>query len=104
MRKSETETIYINRATYDGTTIYLNSILEFAPKLTDDKQHVTIEDKMLGINVIAESRKGILNELNYIIYIIWKEYVESDENMVPKAMELKEIWKSLIKTVEILGG
>ena len=85
MRESETETIYINRATYDGTTIYLNSILEFAPKLTDDKQHVTIEDKILGINVIAESRKGILNELNYTI---WKEFME------PK-------WKSLIKTVTL---
>jgi len=96
MRESETATIYINRATYDGTTIYLNSILEFTPELTDDKQHVTIEDKILGINVIAESRKGILNELNYII---WKEYVESNEKMVPKAVELKEIWKSLIKTV-----
>lgn len=74
----------LNRTLHAKTTIVLE------PTLNDSQQLICIEDQRLGIDVFAESREKLLDELSEQIMVMWIEYaLAADELMEMAAKQLK---------------
>ena len=60
------------------------------PTLNDSQQLICIEDQRLGIDVFAESREKLLDELSEQIMVMWIEYaLAADELLEVAAKQLK---------------
>jgi hypothetical protein len=74
----------LNRTLHAKTPIILE------PMLNDSQQLICIEDQRLNIDVLAETREGLLDELSEQIVVMWIEYALVDDELLEvSAKQLK---------------
>lgn len=79
------------RITQDERELVFLPPLTFEPTLDESKQLFVIIDDSLNINVYAQTREQLAEDLESELFFLWDEYAQEDsENLTPKANKLKE--------------
>jgi hypothetical protein len=80
----------LNDSTYAGRTIACDPPLLLNPTLDETEQLLCLEDEALGINVFAQTREGLLAELNQQLDMLWCEFAHAhDDSLDSHALTLK---------------
>lgn len=84
-----------------GQHLTFKKLLTLSPEITDSKQFITLRHDPLDIDVIAQTREQLLEELNEQLVMLWVEFaLEDDNKLTAAAQELKQ---RLIQAVEQAG-
>lgn len=78
------------KITQDDRELIFLSPLTLEPTLDESKQLFVITDDTLNINVYAQTREQLAEDLESELFFLWDEYAKEDsENLTPKANQLK---------------
>jgi hypothetical protein len=79
------------RITQDERELIFLPPLTLKPTLDESKQLFVIVDDSLNINVYAQTREQLAEDLESELFFLWDEYAQEDsENLTPKANKLKQ--------------
>ncbi|MBA3756881.1 MAG: hypothetical protein H0X02_11915 [Nitrosomonas sp.] len=91
----------VSQIPFGNQALRFREALEIEPKLTEDKQALTLEHAELGIMVLGATREELASELHSQITFLWKEYAqEEDSKLDEHALAIKN--KLLAAISEIL--
>lgn len=81
----------LERITQDERELIFFPPLTLKPTLDESKQLFVIIDDSLNINVYAQTREQLAEDLESELFFLWDEYAQEDsENLTPKANKLKQ--------------
>ena len=79
------------RITQDERELIFLSPLTLEPMLDESKQLFVITDDLLNLNVYAQTREQLADDLESELFFLWDEYAQEDsENLTAKANQLKQ--------------
>ena len=90
------ESIDLSEFTFERITqgqreLVFSPPLTLEPTLDESKQIFVITDDSLNINVYAQTREQLAEDLESELFFLWDEYAKEDsENLTPKANKLKQ--------------
>lgn len=71
--------------------------------LDDSEQLLLIEDESIMLNVFAQTREELWEELKEQIWVLWREYaLENDNELSPPAIKLKQRLLNYIKVAPLI--
>lgn len=83
-------------------TLHAKTPIVFEPLLNDSQQLICIEDQRLNIDVFAETREGLLDELSEQIMVMWIEYALADDELLEISAQHLKV--ELLDSFEEISG
>lgn len=80
--------IYLNNIISDNIVLTFQYPLILIIKKSDDSSYYYVENDKIGLFIIAESYDEIHSEIFETIKFLWKEYVESVEELLSDEAEI----------------
>lgn len=86
----------LSRFEWNGRTILADPPVEFHPKLDEEtSQLYIVENEELDLNVFADTRQDLINEIVEHIFFVWDAYAkEAPEKMTKSAQELGVVYNT----------
>jgi hypothetical protein len=79
------------RITQDQRELVFTPPLILEPTLDESEQLFVITDDSLNLNVYAQTREQLAEDLESELFFLWDEYAKEDsQNLTPKANRLKQ--------------
>ena len=89
-RNPHIEPIFIRELALPRGKLLSKKTLVFHPSFDEKNRTFFIIDYTLGIDVFAQTRDGLLKELEEVIPVLWNEYATADSDLLTtSAQELK---------------
>lgn len=93
--------IELSRFEWNGRTLLADHTVEFHPKLDEEtSQLYIVENEELDLNVFADTRQDLINEIVEHIFFVWDAYAnEVHEKMTEFARELGVVYKNPFREI-----